>query len=234
MEYVIIFLLLIFLIIVIVLKQIKAINKFNTKNNKYNNIINYPTYKKYLYTYYNPVLLYLYETMYIQLKKISKYDYKSYIIFSKLKISHENNVIFDWISYSSGIIKMAIDSVIKIIKNKNTIPNDFINIIIKIKLYYNCVYGKINEKDIYKKFKIIKNNKVLFNLYYIYEIITSLYNDIFNNLDKSKLSKGVKQIINKNKDKNDIYLYNSYLNNKLTNKYLIKSNSLFYDYFIKL
>ena len=183
--------------------------------------------------------MYLYENLYKSLKIFNKYDYKSYIIFTKLKTSNENQIYLDWISYTCGIIKMSIDTVIKVLKKKQNINQDFINNLAKLKLFYrinsrNVNVNKINKNIAkYVKNKSIQSNRIIFNLFYINEILINVYTRFFNSLDKSKISQNIKKII-KEEDKNNYYLYNSYLNNRLNKRYLQNNLSSFSEYFNNL
>lgn len=239
MEYIIIFLLLLFLIMIILLKQINHIRKFKKDTNTFTSIVKIKQYDHFIFYSSNPILMYLYEKLYKSLKLFNKYDYKSYIIFTKIKISNENQIYLDWISYTSGIIKMSIDTVIKMLKKKQNINQDFINYLAKLKLFYSLNFRNIDINKINKNIskyihnKSIQTNRVIFNLFYINEILTNVYTRFFNSLDKSKLSQNIKKII-KQEDKYNFYLYNSYLNNRLNKRYLQNKNSSFYEYFITL
>ena len=131
---------------------------------------------------------------------------------------------------------MSIDTVIKMLKKKQNINQEFINNLAKLKLFYRIYYrnidiNKINKSIIkYIKNKSIQTNRLIFNLFYINEILTNVYIKFFNSLDKSKLSYNIKKII-KYEDKNNLYLYNSYLNNRLNKRYLQNKNNCFYEYF---
>jgi hypothetical protein len=224
---------------IILLKQINHIRKFKKTTNTFNSIVKLKKYDNFIYYPSNPLLMYLYEKLYKSLKPFNKYDYKSYIIFTKIKISNENQIYLDWISYTSGIIKMSIDTVIKMLKKKQSINQDFINNLAKLKLFYtlnsrNIDINKIN-KNITKYIhnKSIQKNRLIYNLFYINEILTNIYIKFFDSLDKSKLSLNIKKII-KEEDKNNIYLYNSYINNRLNKKYLQNKNSSFNEYFSTL
>ncbi len=224
---------------IILLKQINHIRKFKRSINTFTPIVKLKKYDQLIFYSSNPVLMYLYEKLYRSLKPFNKYDHKSYIIFTKIKTSNENQIYLDWISYTTGIIKMSIDTVIKMLKKKQNINQDFINNLAKLKLFYginsrNIDINKINKNIIkYIKNKSIQTNRVIFNLFYINEILKNIYIKFFNSLDKSKLSKNIKKIL-KDEDKNNLYLYNSYLNNRLNKRYLQNKNSLFYDYFVSL
>ncbi len=223
---------------IILLKQINHIRKFKKNTNSYNPIVKIKKYDTYIY-YSNPLLMYLYENLYKSLKSFNKYDQKSYIIFTKIKTSNQNQIYLDWISYTSGIIKMSTDTVIKILKKKQNVNQDFINNLAKLKLFYKIHYKNIDVNKINKNItkyvhnKSIRTNRIIFNLFYINEILINIYTIFFNSLDKSKLSQNIKKII-KYEDKNNIYLYNSYLNNRLNKHYLQNNLSSFHDYFITL
>lgn len=240
MEYIIIFLLLIFLLMIILLKQINHIRKFKKTTNNYNPIVKIKKYDLIIY-HSNPLLIYLYEKLYKSLKPFNKYDHKSYIIFTKIKTCNQNQIYLDWISYTSGMIKMSIDTVIKILKKKQNINQDFINNLAKLKLFYRFYNRDIDINKINKNInkyvhnKSIRTNRIIFNLFYINEILTNVYTRFFNSLNKSNLSNNIKKIIkDEDKNKNNIYLYNSYLNNRLNKKYLQNNFSPFYEYFNSL
>lgn len=228
MEYIIILLLLIFLIIILLIKHINSIKKINNNKNKYKSIFKESKKNEYLYFGNNPILFYLYFNTYKSLQKFNKYDYKSYITFTKIKTSNNDQYKLDWISYTCGIIRMSIDNIKKNIKKKEKINNEFVKDITKLKLYYKLLY-KYDDNNI-KVSNRIKNNKILFDLYYINEILINIYRDYFNNLNNTNISRKIKYII-KNKN-NDYYLYNTILNNKLDKKYLIKNISSFNKYFL--
>lgn len=237
MEYIIIFILFIFLIIVILIKPINTIKKFNNKINNLKEINTLNFYNKYMYYHYNPILLYLYENLYESLKKINKYDSKSYIIFNKLNISTNDKLILDWISYTGGVIRMSIDSIIKIIKKNDKLNDEFVNNIAKLKLFYQLFYKNINESVINKNIKKyihnkkLYNNKVLFNLFYINEILKIQSTNYFNSLDKSDISKNIKNVIKDANQTNNYYLYNSFLNNRIKKIYICDKISEFSNYF---
>lgn len=224
---------------IILLKQINHIRKFKKSINTFTPIVKLKKYDHFIFYQTNPVLMYLYENLYKSLKVFNKYDYKSYIIFTKIKTSNENQIYLDWISYTCGTIKMSIDTVIKVLKKKQNINQDFINNLAKLKLFYrinsrNININKINKNIAkYCKNKSIQSNRIIFNLFYINEILTNVYTRFFNSLNKSKISQNIKKII-KEEDKNNYYLYNSYLNNRLNKRYLQNNLSSFYDYFITL
>jgi len=240
MEYIIILFLLVFLIIIILLKQINHIKKFNKNNNNLKSIFNHNLYDKYIFFQKNPIIFYLYENIYKSLQKINKYDHKSYIIFTKIKTASSDKLSLDWMSYTGGMIKMSIDSIIKIIKKKENINSDFINNIAKLKLYYQLFYKNIDMNTINKNIskyihnKKIKSNRVIYNLFYINEILDNLSSKYFNSLDNSKLALQIKKIIKKINNDNNFYLYNSFLNNRLDKNYIEEKNSLFSEYFYNI
>jgi hypothetical protein len=222
MEYIIIFILLIFLIIIILKKQIQLVRDINKDYKK--SIINY---NKFQYLNKNPILLYLYEKLYLSLKKFNKYDYKKYIIFNNIKISENDKCILDWCSFTGGLINMSIDTSIKYIKQKKNIPSDFIDNLAQLKLFYKMFYFKKNNENTNKKYIKYKNNKVILNLLYINDILIQIYNDIIINIKKDNIMKLLKE----NKT---FYLCNLYLNNKLDKKYIDNKKSKFNEYIKKI
>ncbi len=220
---------------VILLKQINHIRKFKKITNTYAPIVKIKKYDQIIYPS-NPLLMYLYEKLYKSLQPFNKYDHKSYIIFTKIKTSNENQIYLDWISYTSGIIKMSIDTVIKMLKKKQNINQDFINNLAKLKLFYRFYYRNIDINKVNKNItkyvhnKSLRTNRIIFNLFYINEILINVYTKFFDSFDKSKLSLNIKKILKK-EDKNNIYLYNSYLNNRLNKRYLQNKLGSFNEYF---
>ncbi len=220
---------------VILLKQINHIRKFKKITNTYAPIVKIKKYDQIIYPS-NPLLMYLYEKLYKSLQPFNKYDHKSYIIFTKIKTSNENQIYLDWISYTSGIIKMSIDTVIKMLKKKQNINQDFINNLAKLKLFYRFYYRNIDINKVNKNItkyvhnKSLRTNRIIFNLFYINEILINVYTKFFDSFDKSKLSLNIKKILKK-EDKNNIYLYNSYLNNRLNKRYLQNKLASFNEYF---
>lgn len=236
MEYIIILFLLIFLILIIFIKQIKSINKFIEKENNIRPILS-KNYNYYLFSPFNPIILHFYEKLYLSFKKINKYNYKSYIIFNHIKLSSYDRIYLDWISYTSGIIKMAIDTIIKYIKKKNVISIDFVKKLNQLKLYYTIFYEKIDSNKIIKnikknhKNKNIQSNPIIYNLYFIDYILNNIYSKYFNHLKESNnISKNIIDNL-KNINHNKYYLYNSILNNKINKKYIYYNYSKFVEYF---
>lgn len=229
MEYIIILLLLIFLITILLLRHINSIKKINSNKNKYKPI--FKENKKYEYLFFgnNPILFCLYFDIYKSLQKFNKYNYKSYITFTQIKTTNSDQYKLDWISYTYGIIRMSIDNIKKKIKKKENINNEFIRNITKLKLYYKLFYKNIDENNI-KVSNRIKNNKILYDLYYINEILINIYRDYFSNLNDTNISKKIKNIIKKLN--NDYYLYNTILNNRLDKKYLTNNISSFNNFFL--
>lgn len=219
MEYIIILVLVIFLLILIFKNQLQYLKDSNlniVKSCKKQNIIKY---NNIFLLNNNPILLYLYENLYISLKKVNRYNYKKYIIFNNINLSEKDKSIFDWISYTGGIINMAFDSSIKNIKQKKQINEDLINNIAKLKLFYKIFYpldenkmDKVIKIKKYNKFSKYMKNRFIYNLVYINEV---LYN-IYNNIVKTISIYNIKKILNQNK--NNYYLCNIFLNKKLTNK----------------
>lgn len=226
MEYIIIFVLLVFLIIIILKKQILFIN--NIKNTNEKTIIKY---NNLLVLNKNPILLYLYENFYTSLKKINKYNYKKYIIFSNIKLSNNDKNILDWCSYTGGMINMAIESSIKHLKQKKTMNHDIINNLARLKLFYKIFFPLKNENfDKIKKYnkygRYIRNNRFIYNLVYINEVLYNIYNDIIKTINKDD----IKKILNENK--NNYYLCNIILNNRIKQTNTNKKSD-FYKYIIK-
>ena len=154
MEYIIIFVLLVFLIIIILKKQILFIN--NIKNTNEKTIIKY---NNLFLLNKNPILLYLYENLYTSLKKINKYNYKKYIIFNNIKLTNKDKNILDWISYTGGMINMALESSIKHLKQKKSINYELINNLARLKLFYKLFYPLKNENfDKMKKYNKCSHN----------------------------------------------------------------------------
>jgi hypothetical protein len=221
MEYIIILVLIIFLLILIFKKQLhflkdstinSTIDSTKIKTNKLNII----KYNNVILLNNNPILLYLYENLYISLKKCNRYNYKKYIVFNNINLSERDKSILDWISYTGGIINMAYDSSIKNIKQKKMINDKLINNIAKLKLFYKLVYRldenkmeKVIKTKKYNKYnKYIKSNRFIYNLVYINEVLIKIYNNIIKTISKNN----IKKILNKNK--NNYYLCNIFLNNK--------------------
>jgi hypothetical protein len=240
MEYTIIFLLSIIIFILFFIKEIKIIkqlslNEINNKNNKKNkkdNIFNYEMIpiKKLTLMYYNPFLLKIYKCILDDIKQYKKYDPNSYIIFCQLDLSSSDLALLDWFGYVNGIIKLCIDTLIKLIKNKEKISVNFINKIELLNRYYDIYYKdngykKFMNKNLDKKYldnKKLNNNIILQNLYKIYNkhrYIFSLIIKTSTDTKKNDLLKQIKKYIN---DDKNLYMLNAHLNNldykKIKNK----------------
>ncbi len=233
----IILVLFIFLLIIILIKQIRVINKFKSKQNNLKLIVPVDNYYKYLLFPQNPVILYLYDNVLASLKKINKYDYKAYIIFTKIKTSSQDQLFLDWISYSGGVIRMCIDTCIKMIKKNQNIPSDFVNNIARLKLYYYIVYKNPNMSHLNKNLtkyvpsRKIRSSRLLYNLFFINEILLEISDKYFKKLNSSSLSNNIKKILKTVDNKNNYYLCNSILNNRLSSKYLQSKDTLFAENF---
>jgi hypothetical protein len=234
MEYMIILVLFIFLIIIILIKQIRTINKFKSKQNNLKSIFQINNYNKYLLFPQNPVILYLYDNILTSLKSINKYDYKAYIIFTKIKTSSEDQLFLDWISYTGGIIRMCIDTCIKMIKKNEEINSSFVNNVAKLKLYYSIIYKNPNlsrlDKNLtkYVPSRKIRTSRLIYNLFFINEILLETSDKFYKSLSsRSSLSNHIKKIIKTIDNKNNYYLYNSVLNNRLDKKYLQTKSTIF-------
>jgi hypothetical protein len=232
MEYIIIFILIIIIFILYYLKQINfiktLINIKHNKHNNHNNIFKVSYIYKYKLLYYNPILINLYELILKDIKYYNIYNYKSYIVFSNLKLSSHDIILLDWFGFINGIIKLSIDTITKLLKKNinHQILKSFGDNIKSLKLYYHTMYIKFNNnkyinKQIQKyinthiKHKKLKNNIILQDLYYIYYVQKQLFQEIVNFSKKNNdIYLKIVHYLKKNKD---IYLLNSTLNNKLSN-----------------
>ena len=227
MEYIIIIVLVIFLLILIFKKQLQFI-KDTSLNIKIDNKPNIIKYNNLFLLNNNPILLYLYENLYTSLKGNNRYNYKKYIVFNNINISEKDKSILDWCSFTGGIINMAYDSSIKNIKQKKIVNDNLINDIAKLKLFYKLLYpldeNKMDKVIKMKKYnkhnKYIKMNRFIYNLVYINEVLINIYNNILKTISEDN----IKKILNKNK--NNYYLCNIFLNNKLSSKLSSKKKKL--------
>lgn len=239
MELYIIVILICFIIMLYFIDEIKLIYnliKYN-KTIKYNKSIKpdksnkqneTKTSDKVLLMYYSPILIKLYKQILVELKKINKYDYKSYYTDLNIKLSIDGLLFFDWFIITYGIIKLAQDTIIKLIKLKQTIPKTLINKINRLFNYY--LYLEKSLKNInFTNLNKFKNKKykhdMLIKLYKIEELIYNLFIQKYKTLDIN--SKYNKIIDNSIKDKN-INTINSKLNIKFNkiNKMYKTNNSL--------
>ena len=219
MEYIIIIVLLIFLVTVILKKQINFAKDINFINEK--KIIKY---NRYYLLNTNPILIYLYENLYKSLKQFNKYDYNKYIVFNSQNISDSDKSILDWCAFTGGMIRMALDSSVKHLKKKNDINTHFVDDLARLKLFYKIFcYDKTHkidnpnkiDKQLKKYNKSIRNNRVIYNLLCINNILNSIFIEIvdsINNSDNKKTLGLLKKTYNKPLD--DYYLFNLILTNK--------------------
>ena len=123
MEIYIIIILIIFIIFLNYIDELKIIYKLeHFKHNKINNI---KIFDRYFLLYNNPILLKLYKNIFISLKKINKYDYKSYFTYLQTnKISESDKLFLDWFNITYGIIKLSQDTLKKINNNTENIYNN--------------------------------------------------------------------------------------------------------------
>ena len=180
--------------------------------------------------YNNPVLLKLYKDIFISLRKINKYDYKSYFTLLdtgiQIKISIYDRLFLNWYSITYGIIKFAQDTLKKINNNNENIYNN-INSLYNFYLFIEKTNDKIKLSP-NKKYIKKKKNIYLIKLFKIEEMLQNLFKIYLSN---NKLNKNIIEIINKEKH---INLINFKLNTKINlKKYLSKDNSnILYDYFV--
>jgi len=127
MEIYIIIILIIFIIFLNYIDELKIIS--NIKSYKHDKINNITIFDNIFILYTNPVLLKLYKNIFLSLKKINKYDYKSYFTYlENNKISMSDKLLLDWFNINYGIIKFAQDTLKKINNNINNSENLYSNI----------------------------------------------------------------------------------------------------------
>ena len=223
MEYLIIFFLIIMIFIIYYIKQINFIRQISNKSNKIKiNLFNISSIDKYKLLYYNPLLIHIYQSLLITIKSYNKYDYKSYIIFSKLKLSHPDLLFLDWFGFINGIIKYSIDTVKKLIRKKENISTTYIINIKLLNFYYKVFYTNYDKKYLSKLIskeinsKKLESNIILQNLYQLYYIQKEIFLHFFKTHNTNYIYKNMRKYVNKNID---IYLVNSILNNKLIKYY---------------
>ena len=226
MELYVIVILICFIIILYFVDEIKLIYNL-VKYNKTNLGNSIKIFDKIVLMYYNPLLIKYYKHILIELKKINKYDNKSYYTDLNIKMSSDNLLFFDWFIITYGIIKLAQDTIIKLIKVKQNIPTNLINLINRLYKYYIFIEKSVKNINI-TKFKNKKyKHAILIKSYKIEELISDLFIQKYKTLNlKSKYNKIIETSI---KDKN-INTINSKLNIKLnkinknykTNNCLIK------------
>jgi hypothetical protein len=239
MEIYIIIILIIFIIFLNYIDELKLIYKLKYFENKYNKInydnydnkiCNINLYDNIILLYNNPVLLKLYKDLFISLRKINKYDYKSYFTLLKtdiqIKISIYDRLFLNWYNITYGIIKFAQDTLKKINNNTENIYNNInslYNFYLFIEKTNNTIKLSANKKYIKKK-----KNMYIIKLFKIEEMLQNLFKIYLSN---NKLNKNIIEIINKEKH---INLINFKLNTKINlKKYHSKDNSnILYNYFV--
>jgi hypothetical protein len=242
MEIYIIIILICFIIILYFVDEIKLIYKIN-KINKINSVDKIQCAKtdEILLLYYNPILIKLYKNILDLLKKINKYDYKSY--FCELSnninidLSIKDRLYLNWFNTTYGIIKLSQDTLLKI-KNHIYLENllNQINLVYNYyllleKSFKNIIISK-NKKLINKK-KYVKNEKIndkIIKLYKVEEVLRNLFN---KNIKKSLLNSN-KNIMNILKKEKYINLINFKLNTKLKLKKDIQicKKDILFNYFV--
>lgn len=224
MEIYIIIILIIFIIFLNYIDELKFISKL--KNYNCDKIINITLFDKFFLLYTNPVLLKLYKNIFLSLKKINKYDYKSYFTYlENNKISMSDKLLLDWFNINYGIIKFAQDTLKKINNNINNSENLYSNID-SLYNYYLFIEKLNNNIKISENKKYIKNKKniYLIKLLKIEELLQKLFKKFLLN---NKLNKKIIEIINKETHLNMI---NFKINVKHYNK--INKNNNLYNYFV--
>lgn len=257
MEYIIIIALFIFLILLIFIKQIIYFRDIYKKINK-ESLIKVEISDNIIFNY-NPINLWLIQSMYKELKVIKKYDLKSYITFTKLDINPRDKFMFDWYSLIQGITDLFYDSIIHISKKYkksyydklNSINNLYLSIFIKILINNNTINKsklKSNVDKHIKKYinKNISKLKIVHNIIYLKELLiilkqtspfTKLKQYYLNHKNNYKLINealyNAGKIILKSKSNN----YNSLINNRIKKIYITNDSSsleIFYESLIKL
>lgn len=182
----------------------------------------------------SPLSLFLVYEMYKSLIPIKKYDIRSYIEPSKLKINSSDRIKLDWCNILFGIVNLYIDSIRKIARDN--VSND-INILKKIDtswinmfLVYLRHVGKGTTNKKIKMDKDIRNSPVrdmsitvkLYKLYYMLEETykTGLY-DAFSEKN-FKICKEVNKITKEKRG--ELFLLNNIINNRIGDKYLRNDN----------
>jgi hypothetical protein len=228
MELYIIVVLLCFIILLYFVDELKLIYVLNVDILNNSKIINKSLsfFDKSLLLYNNPYLIKLYKKILNNLKKINKYDIKSY--YSKLDINlpYDALIFMDWFSITYGIIKLSQDTIIKLIKLKENISTDLIYNINKLYNYYlyiEKIFKNINISQLNKyKNKKYKNDSLI-KLIKIEELLKNLfikYHKILNIKYKSSTKSLFKSII----QNREINLINLKLNLKLNKNSANNSN----------
>lgn len=225
MEIYIIIILIIFIIFLNYLDELKIIS--NIKSYKHDKINNISIFDNIFILYTNPVLLKLYKNIFLSVKKINKYDYKSYFTYlENNKISMSDRLILDWFNINYGIIKFAQDTLKKINNNAENLYSN----IDSLYNYYLFIEKINNNIKISENKKFIKNKKniYLIKLLKIEELLQKLFKKYLLN---NKLNKNITEIINKEKNINLINFKINVKHNKL-NKLNKLNNNILYNYFV--
>ena len=172
----------------------------------------------------NPILLKLYKNIFISLKKINKYDYKSYFTYLQTnKISESDKLFLDWFNITYGIIKLSQDTLKKINNNTENIYNNIdslFNFYLFIEKINNTI--KISEN---KKYIKNKKNIYMIRLLKIEEFMQNIFKKYMLN---NKLNKNIIEIINKEKNLNMINFKINFKYNKSNKNH---NSCILYDYF---
>lgn len=225
MEIYIIIILIIFIIFLNYLDELKIIS--NIKSYKHDKINNISIFDNIFILYTNPVLLKLYKNIFLSVKKINKYDYKSYFTYlENNKISMSDKLLLDWFNINYGIIKFAQDTLKKINNNAENLYSN----IDSLYNYYLFIEKINNNIKISENKKFIKNKKNLYliKLLKIEELLQKLFKKYLLN---NKLNKNITEIINKEKNINLINFKINVKYNKL-NKLNKLNNNILYNYFV--
>lgn len=222
MEIYIIIILIIFIIFLNYLDELKIIS--NIKSYKHDKINNISIFDNIFILYTNPVLLKLYKNIFLSVKKINKYNYKSYFTYlENNKISMSDKLLLDWFNINYGIIKFAQDTLKKINNNAENLYSN----IDSLYNYYLFIEKLNNNIKISENKKYIKHKKNLYliKLLKIEELLQKLFKKYLLNI---KLNKNITEIINKEKN---INLINFKINVKHNNK-INRNNNILYNYFV--
>lgn len=255
MEYIIIIALFIFLILLIFIKQIiysrgiyQAINKNSLIKSELSDSI---------LMNYNPLNLWVIQSLYKEFKQINKYDLKSYITFSKLDINPRDRFLLDWYTIIYGISDLFYDSILHISKrykvsyyNKlQSLNNIYIKLFIKIlenNHKINKSKLKLNINKHIKKYinKYISKLESVYNIIYLRELLFLIKDETpffklkqyylkhkhnKNSIRNEAIYNAGKIIINI-KSKN----YNSIINNRIKNIYLTIEKSALEPFYLAL
>lgn len=255
MEYIIIIALFIFLILLIFIKQIiysrgiyQSINKNSLIKSELSDLI---------LLNYNPLNLWLIQSLYKEFKQINKYNLKSYITFTKLDVNPRDRFLLDWHMIIYGMSDLFYDSLLHISKrykssyyNKlQSLNNIYIKLFIKI-LENNHKINKsklnLNINKHIKKYinKNISKLETVYNIVYLRELLSSIKKDTpffklkqyylkykhdKNSTRNEALYNAGKIIINI-KSKN----YNSIINNRIKYIYITNEKSALEPFYLAL